>query len=294
MDYLKFFICVLCLSNFNAESRVRDLETTRLMSTSGAGVASVLVNESSFLNPASIVFVASSAFYYQRGSSSLDNEAKTRTKDFSDGSNEIYLLSDASSTLKGTFSYQKQAENQFRRQRFTSSFASNYGKRTAIGILYRYTIDEEIRDNDEKKFHQGSIGITHILSEKLSFGAVLVDPFLSNKEDARLIGGAQYNLFSNLLLILDYGVNFNDKPHENTVTKGAVQLNFFRDLFLRGGRFEDKITGLSGNSWGLSWIGPRIALEYAIKNSEVIDEKSDYLLEEEKITESSLSLAVIF
>jgi hypothetical protein len=264
------------------------------MSTSGAGVASVLVNESSFLNPASIVFVASSAFYYQRGTSSLDDDSDIRSTDFSDGSNEIYLLSDASSTLKGTFSYQRQAENQYRRQRYTSSFASNYGKRTAIGILYRYTIDEDIRENDEKKFHQGSLGITHIYSEKLSFGAVLVDPFLANKQDARLLGGIQYNLVSNLLLILDYGVNFNDKPHKNSLTKGAVQLNFFKDLFLRAGKFEDRITGLSGNSWGLSWIGPRLALEYAIKNSEVIEEKSDYLLDKEKITESSLSLALIF
>jgi hypothetical protein len=264
------------------------------MSTSGAGVASILVNEASFLNPAPIVFVPSSAFYYQRGSSSLSDESESRPKDFSDGSNETYLLSDASSTLKGTFSYQKQAENQYRRNRYTSSFASNYGKKTAIGILYRYTIDEDIREDTEKKFHQGSLGISHIYSEKLSFGAVLIDPFLSNKEDARLIGGFQYNLVSSLVIVLDYGVNFNDKPHENTVTKGALQLNFFKDLFLRAGRFEDKIMGLSGNSWGLSWIGPRLALEYAIKKSEVTDEKSDYLLDEEQITESSLSVAIIF
>ena len=296
MGYLKYFIILLAVLTFggNAQSKIRDLETTRLMSTSGAGVASILVNEASFLNPAPIVFIPSSAFYYQKGSSSMTTESEDRISDFGNGSNEVYLLSDASTQLKGTFSFQKQAENRFRRKRYTSSFASNWGKRTAIGFLYRYTIDEDIILDEEKKFHQGTMGLSHIYSEKLAFGAVLVDPFLSNKGDSRLIGGIQYNLVSSLLLILDYGVDFNDQPHKNNFTKGALQINFFQDLFLRAGRHEDQITGVKGDSWGISWIGPRLAFEYAVKSSEVTEKKSEYLLKGDKFIESSLSIAIIF
>ncbi len=294
MNKSHFFIIFLSLLGLQASASIRDLETTRLQSTAGAGVASVLVNEASFLNPASIVFVPTSAFYYQRGSSTLNGDSDQRTSDFSDGSNEVYLLSDSSGQLKGTFSYQRQAENQYRRLRFTSSLAANYGKRSSFGLLYRYTTDEDIREDEEEKYHQVVLGMTHIFSEQFSFGATLVDPFLANKEDARFTAGIQYTLISNLILILDYGVNFNDDPNKNSVTKGALQINFFRDFFLRGGRFHDNITGLSGNAWGLSWIGPRLALEYAVKSSEVTQEKSDYFYEEEKLIESSLSLALIF
>jgi hypothetical protein len=294
MNNSHFFILFLSLISLAANSAIRELETTRLQSTAGAGVASVLVNEASFLNPASIVFVPTSAFYYQQGSSKLNNDSDQRSTEFSDGSNEIYLLSDSSGQLKGTFSYQRQAENQYKRLRFTSSLAASYGKRSSLGLLYRYTTDEDIRENEEKKYHQVVLGFMHIFSEELSIGATLVDPFLSNKEDAKATIGIQYNLISNLIFVLDYGVNFNDDPNKNSVTKGALQINFFKDLFLRGGRFHDNITGLSGNAWGISWIGPRLAFEYAVKSSEVTQEKTNYLYEDEKIVESSLSVAIIF
>lgn len=294
MNYLYLFIGLFLISSYNAQGRIRDFETTRLMSTAGAGVASILVNEAAFLNPAPIVFVPSSAFYYQRGKVSHRSDSANRISNFSDGTQEAYLISDSSSNLKGTFSYQRQAENQFKRQRYTSSFASNYGKKTAVGILYRYTIDEDIRANNEKKFHQGTLGITHVFSEKLTFGAILVDPFLSNRGDSRIVTGIQYTIAGSLLLILDYGFDYNDEPKKNNFVKGALQVNFFKDLFLRVGKYEDHISGLGGNSWGLSWIGPRISLEYSVKTSEVMNQKSSYLFEDENLTESSLSFAVLF
>ena len=294
MRFLFFSLIALATHSTESFSSIRGMETTRLQSTSGAGVASPLVNEAAFLNPASIVFIPSAVFYYQQGKSGIQNQDTNKPSNLSDGSNEAYLVSDSSGQLKGTFSYQKQAENQFKRERFTSSFASSYGKRTAIGVIYRYTTDEDSILDKKKKFHQGVLGITHILSESLSIGGVLIDPFISNKEDARIIGGLQYSLFSSIIFIFDYGVNFNDNPNENDLIRGAFQMNFFKDIFLRVGKYNDRANGLSGDSWGLSWIGPRLALEYAFKSSEVISEKTDYLRKEERIIESSLSLALIF
>lgn len=290
---LIFFLITLAFS-FGSHSQIRDFETTRLQSTSGAGVASILVNEASILNPAPIMFVPVSAFYYQKGASSLDSKAQTRTKDFSNGSNQMYLLSDSSGQIKGTFSYQEQSENQFSRKRYTSSLANNIGKKTAIGLLYRYTIDRDSYLDEEKKFHQGVLGFTHIHSPELSFGGVIIDPFLSNKQDARVIVGFQYALTTNFYLIVDGGTNFNDESHKNTLSRGALQVNFFKDLFLRSGKFHDKANNLKGNSWGVSWIGPRLSLEYAYKTSEVIQDKSDYLFKDEQIVENSISIALVF
>lgn len=290
---LIFFLNTLLIS-LSLNAQIRDFETTRLQSTSGAGVASILVNEASVLNPAPIVFIPVSAFYYQRGSSTLDSKSPERTKDFSNGSDQMYLLSDSSGQIKGTFSYQEKAENQFNRKRYTSSLASNSGKKTAFGILYRYTIDEDSILNEENKFHQGVFGFTHIYSPELTFGGVVIDPFLSNKQDARVILGFQYQLTSNFHLIVDGGTNFNDDSSKNTLSRGALQVNFFRDLFLRTGKFHDNAANLKGSSWGVSWIGPRLSFEYAYKTSEVIQDKTDYLLRGEQIIESSLSLAIVF
>ena len=290
---LIFFSSTLLIS-LSLHAQIRDFESTRLQSTSGAGVASILVNESSILNPAPIVFVPVSAFYYQKGSSNLDSKSPNRTENFSNGSNQMYLLSDSSGQIKGTFSYQDQAENQYTRKRYTSSLAANSGKKTSFGILYRYTIDNDSLLDEENIFHQGVLGFTHIHSPSLTFGGVIIDPFLSNKEDARVILGFQYQLTSNFYLIVDGGTNFNEDSEENTVSRGALQVNFFKDLFLRTGKFHDNASNLKGSSWGISWIGPRLSFEYAYKTSEVIQDKTDYLIKNEQIVESSLSMAIIF
>lgn len=292
-NYLTVFIVVLnILLTTNAESKIRDFETTRLQSTSGAGVASILVNETSILNPAPIVFVPVSSFYYQKGTAKLDSVSDKRNKSFSDGSSQIYLLSDSTTQLKGTFSYQDHSENHNRRKRFTSSIANNSGKQTSFGILYRYTIDEE--GNKEKKYHQGVLGFTHIYSNDLTIGGVIVDPFLANKEDARSLVGFQYALTPNFYLIVDGGVNFNDKPKENTLSRAALQVNFINSFYLRAGQYQDKITNYKGKSWGVSWIGPKLSVEYAYKTSEIIAENTDYIYANEQIIESSVSFALTF
>lgn len=273
-------------------AQIREFQTTRLQSTSGAGVATILVNETSVLNPAPIVFVPVSGFYYQKGKSELDTPSEERTTNYPDGSSQMYLLSDSTTKLKGTFSYQDHSENSYRRRRFTSSVANNSGKKTSYGILYRYTMDNY--KDEEITFHQGVFGFTHIHSDDLILGGVLVDPFLSNKRDALALIGFQYSLTSNFFLIVDGGANFNDDPEKNTVSRGAVQVNFFRDLYLRAGQFHDKNTNTKGSSWGISWIGPRLSLEYAYKTSEIIQDNSDDLYKDEQIIETSLSFALIF
>lgn len=292
----KYFVVIIVVFNMllttDGEAKIRDFESTRLQSTSGAGVATILVNEAAILNPAPIVFVPVSSFYYQKGSSDLDSKSPDRPGSFGDGSSQMYLLSDSSTRLKGTFSYQDHSENSNRRKRFTSSVANNSGKQTSFGILYRYTIDKV--GSEEKKYHQGVIGFTHIYSNELIIGGVIVDPFISNKGDTRSLLGFQYSLTESLHLIIDGGVNYNDKPKEKTLSRAALQVSFLKGIYLRAGQFHDKITNLKGNSWGISWIGPKLSLEYAYKTSEKISEDTDYLFEDEQIIETSLSFALTF
>lgn len=290
---LTVFIVILnILLTTNAIGKIRDFQTTRLQSTSGAGVGTILVNEAAILNPAPIVFVPVSSFYYQKGKAKIDSISSKRSSPFSNGSSQMYLLSDSTTRLKGTFSYQDHSENHSRRKRFTSSIANNAGKKTSFGILYRYTIDTN--GTKEKRYHQGVLGFTHIYSNDLIIGGVIVDPFLSNKEDARSILGFQYALTENFFLIIDGGANFNDQPRQNTLSREALQVNFIKDFYLRAGQYYDKTTNLKGKSWGISWIGPRLSVEYAYKTSQIISESSDYIYSDEQIIETSLSFALIF
>lgn len=286
-----FFLTLLTtLASRDVNARLRDQETTRLISSSGAGIGSILLNESAFLNPASIYFFQTSTFYYQKGSSRLDNSSSQRTDDFKKGENQILLLTDTSSALKGAFSYQTQSENGDDRKRFSSSASSNLGPNASFGILYRYTEDDQ---DQHKVYHQGIFGISYIYDKKLTLGAILVDPFLANKEDTRLAGGIQYALAQNFLLIADVGVNYNDDPEENRFWKAAFQAQFLKDFFLRYGQFDDGTTDLRGHSWGLSWIGPRLALEYAYRRSEAVKDGSTFY-EGEELEEHSLALSLVF
>ena len=69
----------------------------------------------------------------------------------------MYLLSDSSSRLKGTFSYQDHSENSNRRVRLTSSVANSSGKSTSLGILYRYTKDT-FGDERRTQVNAGKVG----------------------------------------------------------------------------------------------------------------------------------------
>lgn len=271
-------------------AKLRDLQTTRLMSTSGTGVGAILLNEAALLNPASIYFFQNSSFYYQRGNASLEEGAPIRGSDYEEGENQIFLITDTSSALKGGFSYQTQEENGESRKRFSSSASTHLGKNSSFGIIYRYT-EEDARSHDV--YHQAVLGLTHVFSNELSFGVVMVDPFLANKEDALLAAGFQFRLAQNLLALGDLGTNFNDEPQNNTFIRGAVQVEFFNYFYMKYGQFLNKNKGLEGSSWGLSWIGPKLALEYANKISEVVEDGSD-IFDGEKIVEHSLAASVVF
>ncbi|MBF0297283.1 MAG: hypothetical protein HQK51_01100 [Oligoflexia bacterium] len=280
-------------SNLNfayAGARIHDYETTRLKSTAGTGVASVLMEESSVLNPAPIAFFNVSSFYVQKtnikyGESNVtiadssNSSSSSQTSSLSssspsakdDSSSWAVTVSDAKSGVKGSVSYQKQEEWFDQRKRFNVALASNVGKTSSLGFMYRRTTDKISDDGQnysEKNYNQMVIGSMYALNENFTVGMLVVDPFKSKIDDNRAFLGLQFMLTNVLTLIADVGSDYNQNLANRFVYKGAVQINFFSDLYLRAGFFNDKGLNELGNGVGIGWVSPRLLLEAAMKNTE--------------------------
>ncbi len=278
---------------------VRDFETTRLMSTAGTGVASVLLTEAAVLNPATIGIYKKSALYYQSVNADLEDTHSTRLSsgpDFGKGSSQAVVISDTSSRLKGSAGYFQQEENNFERKRFTFTGSSSLGAKSSFGITARRTEDtKNISTTKElESYTQVVMGVIHILSDKLTIGTVVVDPFKSQQEQGKVILGLQYTIAEQLIFMTDFGANFNENFSDTAIYRGALQTKFFSDFYFRFGVFQDETTGLKGNGWGISWIGGKLNIDLAYKTSKAIDEFSTVLYQEESISESSLSATIFF
>lgn len=290
--YFRLLILTILFLSFNESyGQTKNLRTTRLISTGGAGVGSLLVHEAALLNPASIVFFNSSSIYYQKWSNPITDKSDQRTEEFPKGRGENIILTDTSSSLKGTLSYQQYSVYDTSRTRFATSFAAPIGKSTAMGIIYRYTIDK-VDDEKQDPAHQGLLGLTHVFTPKLTMGITVEDPFLANKDDAIGTFGLQYALTSSFYLIGDIGSNYVYDISKRSFTRLAAQFNIFRDFYLRAGTFHDKNDQEKGTAFGMSWIGPKLALEYAFKKGEFIGENTDYIFKGEKFEEISFSLSI--
>ncbi|MCT4642414.1 MAG: hypothetical protein N4A33_08970 [Bacteriovoracaceae bacterium] len=285
---MKFLILILfSISSFG---QIKPFMTTRMISTGGAGVASILSNESSILNPASIVFVPVTNFYYQRGTSKTTNASPNRSSISDEGLDQIYLISDTSSQLKGTLSYKSQSQNGFARKQYSSSVAALIGKQTSMGVIYHYTKDNLL--GFEEKFHQATVGLTYIHSKKLTFGFRFHDPFKTKKEESLITSGFQVRVFSSILYIQDFSFSPIYNMTDTLGSLSAIQLRAFKDIYLRFGKYNDKNLKQDGFSYGISWIGPRLSVEYALMKGSYTENTNLNFKDEEDIR-SSLSISVV-
>lgn len=293
LQTINFAILILIILPSTALTKIRDFETTRMMSVSGAGSGAILVNEASFLNPASIAFYDNSSIYYQRNIATVDEPDISRTNEFKDGDFETLVLSDTSAAYRGTFSYQRQRENSFKRIRYTSSLSTHLAPRHAIGMIYRYTIDSTPLDHSDV-YHQFVFGYTFIDSKALSLGLVIVDPFYTKKQDTKAQVGLNYEVFHNLYVLADYGIYYANDKDDRNFNKYGIQISILKNIFVRIGQSYDNYNNEKAQSWGFSWVGPKMTLEYAYKNTELISKKAEYLINNETMIEQSLALSVRF
>jgi hypothetical protein len=280
-------------------AQIREFQTTRLNSTSGAGVASALSTEAAILNPASSAFFAGTNFSYQSYSTTLQHESDQRALSNDDfpGRNRSqgYFIADQDGPLKGGFAYLTQDENHFQRKQMIIHSAAPIDDKTAVGLSYHYIQDKlpHFSSSHQSIGHQVTAGITRVLDESTMIGLVINDPTRSRPDEERATGGIQYAFASRFTLMADIGTQYTKDVRKKHVWKSALQMQLFDDFFFRAGTFNDNIRGQKGTSWGVSWIGPKLGVEFAQKFTTQFT-KHDYLYKDESLVDTSLSAVLKF
>ncbi|MBP5297115.1 MAG: hypothetical protein J6Y94_07280 [Bacteriovoracaceae bacterium] len=270
------FASILEAAEVPRETSFRSFETTRLKSTAGSGIASILMDEASILNPAAVAFFQVSSIYMQKSGGEFKTESsgpqsQVGQASLGDKLNSLaFIASDGNQRLSGSLSFIQQKEGLAKRRQIGLASASSIGSKTALGFTTTIQKDELPHQAPAKRW-RFNLGILHALSENLSLGLVALDPWKKNLylTQANLFLGIQYVYDNTISLIFDIGSNFYQSLNENLVTRGAIQLKVLKDLFLRVGAFEDRGRQEKGNGIGIGWAGPKLVFELAIKNTKV-------------------------
>jgi hypothetical protein len=296
----KIYILAVLVSTINsAFAQIREFQTTRLNSSGGTGVASILSTEAAILNPASAAYFSEGAVSYQSYRASIKHEAderKTIPDKFSKQNlSQALFISDYSGKVKGGVAYIDQAENHYSRNRAIFHAAAPLGKTSAMGVSYNYISDKLPSGTKDRHqvHHQATVGFTEILSEDLSMGLVIKDFTRSTRGEERALLGWQYNLTSKIVAMVDVGAQYSKAFSKKNLWRAALQLNVFEDVFVRGGKFEDNIQDFRGYGWGIGWVGPRLGIEFAQKMSDQVG-PNNYLYKGERIVDTSISALIKF
>lgn len=280
-------------------AHIRDFQTTRLNSTAGAGVASLLSTEAAILNPATSAYFEGNDASYQSYTTSIQKKNTLRDTNNDpfprQNRSQGFFLSDSSSGIKGGVAYLTQKENQYKRERTVLHGSAPMGPKSSLGVTYNFIQDELPRERKDRHrtHHLLSIGFLRILDEATTVGFVLTDPTRTTPGQEKVLAGFQYQLASRFVIIGDMGATYTKNFNDNYVWRGALQINFFDDFFIRAGRFHDNNLEAKGTGWGVSWIGPKLGVEFAQKISEFYG-KSSYLYQYEKLIDTSISAVIKF
>ena len=287
-------ILISFIFSISAFSNIPNLQTTRLKSTGGAGVGSVLLDEAVLLNPAPLAFYRAGSIYLQQTGSEVNN-AQDPYSSF-DTKTYNFIASDTKSNVSGSLGYSKQRFNKSERKRFSTATAKAVGKKSSLGLSYWNTKERIVEQSGnvvESKYNQISLGFFHSLSPSLSMGILFVDPLKEREEETRAIVGFQYVFKDMVSIMVDAGADYNEDLSESFLIRAATQLKVYNDFFLRVGVFKDEGLKTNGNGVGIGWVQPRLLLEFAFNNTKYED-VSFFNSSEQKLKETSLSLAYRF
>lgn len=294
-----YILALLLFTGQSSWAQIRDFQTTRLNSTAGTGVASILSTEGAILNPASSAYFEGSSLSYQSYATSLRRDSAAReaaSDDFAKrNKSQGFFLSDHSGPVKGGVAYIQQRENFFERERFTIHGAVPMTPNSSLGVRYSY-FQDKLPNTYNKSYevhHQAAVGSTFVLDEDTYLGLLVIDPTRNNPGDERALAGFQYDVADRVIILADVGAQYTKDVKKKYLWRAAIQLNIFSDFFVRAGRFYDNITEFKGTGWGASWIGPRLGAEFAQKISDKFGENS-YIYKNETLVDTSLSVILKF
>ena len=265
---LRFFVQLvgLLLLVPNLGATIPRFQTTRLKSTAGAGVASFAIDEASLLNPAPLAFFNLSSFYFQKSGGELKD--KERQDTLHNTSQTAFVLSDTTNPLKGSASYAKLSYGDITQKQMAFALASAVGRQSSLGLTYRKTQEENISDGKEKSFNQLIGGVLHSIIPEFTMGFVIVDPLGEIEEERRGIFGIQYVYKKFISLMLDIGADYQKEMSENFVHKEAIQIKLFTDFYGRFGTFRDRGLDREGTGTGLSWISPKLIVDFSLNHTQ--------------------------
>ena len=261
----KTLLGVLVLSiSFSSHSKIHEFETTQLKSSGGTGVGGIFNEESAFLNPAPLAFSTSSSFYVQKDSDKLSDNSVNKPNPKALG----FVMSDGNPSLSGSLSFVNQHEDTITRKRWGVTLSGPIAEKSSMGISVRHSEDNNTLINTTEKYYQSVFGVSHQIDNKLSLGIVAYDPFKSKGNETKALVGLQYNIMEYIATSLDFGGDYTSNDiSKKLITKGAVQVKVLDDFFLRFGGFSDKSRSEKGSGFGLAWLQPRLAFEFAIKTT---------------------------
>ena len=288
LNLFTLFVSFCPLFSFTSVPR---FQTTRLTSTAGAGAASLSMDEASILNPAPLAFFNISSIYFQKsGGDLLDNERHGGVQAVDQ---MAFIASDTQNALKGSVSYAKKSYGVARQDQLGVSMASSVGDQSGWGLTYRRTIREDTSGGEEKNYEQFITGILHVINPEFSMGLVLVDPLGEIERERRGIFGIQYVYLDFISLMLDIGADYSAGMSETFTHREAIQIKLFGDVYGRFGVFTDRGLDKDGTGVGLSWVGPRLILDFALANTK-FEENLAFDQRDSRETETSFSISYQF
>ncbi len=282
----KFSICLTLLLIIFPKillSKPIGFETARLKSTAGTGVASLLMDEATILNPASLAFFRISSIYVQKSKSKEIN-----TESIQSDSNG-FIFSDAKNWLKGSISHFENKNQNYIRKQNSIALAYPMGKRGGFGVSYKKSLIKE--NNLSKTYKQFMFGVLHVLSSNFTIGITVNDPQKKNAEDTMITTGFQYVYKDFISLMLDIGGDYSNNISKTSFYRTAIQLKMYKQIFLRAGKFYEKKSGENSLGLGLGWVQPRLVVDFSIKTS---NEKMVDSLSLEEIKETIVSISYRF
>lgn len=294
-------LSLLIFLSFAASAQVKPYQTARLVSTGGTGVASLLVNEGLVLNPAALAFFDEAFGSYQKSSSNLSKKNPERSSDnrrfakanFSEG---VFAV-DNSGSVKGGFGYIRQNENGYTRERASGAAAMRIIESLSLGTIVQHTQDTRPHRLSSHR-HDVAIpfvlGLTWVPIEQLSIGAVYEDVGKALEDETRAIVGFQYSVTGDFVVMGDAGGNPRKDYAEENLWRLAAQYRLFNDLYVRAGQFSDHTTNQRGIGYGLSWAGPKLGVDVAMRTARQLEREKGFLYPSEKISDLSFALNMRF
>lgn len=294
----KLSVILIFIVSFNhtlAKKFIPAFETTRMKATGGAGVASPLLDEANYLNPASSAFFNVGSLYVQKNDLSAESQSSGVSNTIE--SDQLALIaSDSKSKNGGSISYNKMTIGRDEIKQIGGSLSSPVGQKSAIGASFN-RLEENSFDSagtlTERDYNITTFGVTHALNRELFLGIVLKDAFRSKANNTKALVGLHYFYKQYVNLILDVGADYKEELSQSAQWNAAAELRIMNDFMLRFGFFDDRGLAIKGNGIGVGWVQPRLTLEIALKNTDVLD--SERLQQvAEQVNETTLSLSYRF